>query len=166
MILGKYFITIIVIAVVKMAVGTSVCTYKRCKTCELIKETSESEEPMFMVTKKAVSQLGSACDLMLSSKKHCCDNFLYDSRSMFASKEQNIDPSNINDTFGLIYMAVTALVILSLIIGFLSWRLYKKDTEKTKRANDSSNASILPSKRPSSTIEGYSWSLNGHECCI
>ena len=65
MILGKHFLTIIVIAVVKMAVGTSVCTYKRCKTCELIKETSESEEPMFMVTKKAVSQLGSACDLML-----------------------------------------------------------------------------------------------------
>ena len=65
MILGKHFLTIIVIAVVKMAVGTSVCTYKRCKTCELIKETSESEEPMFMVTKKAVSQLGSACELML-----------------------------------------------------------------------------------------------------
>ena len=52
-----------------------------------------------------------------SSQKHCCDNFLYDSRSMFASKEQNIDPTSINNTFGLIYMAVTALVILSLVIG-------------------------------------------------
>ena len=52
-----------------------------------------------------------------SSKKHCCDNFLYDSRSMFASQEENNDPTSINDTFGLIYMAVTALVILSLVIG-------------------------------------------------
>ena len=140
---GNYFITL---AVTRLVVGSSVCTYKRCKTCELIRETSESNEPMFMVTKKAVSQLGNACDIMLrndsqknrhlapfdsgnnryvgnypesceSSKKHCCDNFLYDSRSMFASQEENNDPTSINDTFGLIYMAVTALVILSLVIG-------------------------------------------------
>ena len=131
-----------------------------------------------------------------SSQKHCCDNFLYDSRSMFASKEQKIDPTSINNTFGLIYMAVTALVILSLVIGqvhlnfhprfllnfrtrfidcspktynifrFLSWRLYKKDTEKTKRAKESSNASMLPSKRPSSNLEGLTDPYYGHECCI
>ena len=59
---GNYFITL---AVTRMVVGSSVCTYKRCKTCELIRETSESNEPMFMVTKKAVSQLGNACDMML-----------------------------------------------------------------------------------------------------
>ena len=46
---------------------------------------------------------------------------------------------------------------------FLSWRLYKKDTQKTKRANESSNASILPSKRSSSIIEGPYDSC--HECC-
>ena len=62
MIFGKYFLSL---AVTKVLEGTSVCTYKRCKTCELIKETRESNEPMFMVTKKAVSQLGNACDLML-----------------------------------------------------------------------------------------------------
>ena len=59
---GKYFITL---AVTRMVMGSSVCTYKRCKTCELIRETTESNEPMFMVTKKAVSQLGNACDMML-----------------------------------------------------------------------------------------------------
>ena len=60
--LGKYFITL---AVTRMILGSSVCTYKRCKTCELIRETTESNGPMFMVTKKAVSQLGNACDMML-----------------------------------------------------------------------------------------------------
>ena len=71
---GKYFITL---AVTRMVMGSSVCTYKRCKTCELIrvsntfqfgnhpKKTTESNEPMFMVTKKDVSQLGNACDMML-----------------------------------------------------------------------------------------------------
>ena len=50
------------------------------------------------------------------------------------------------------------------LFRFLSWRLYKKDTEKTKRANESSNASVLPSKRSSSAIEGPYDSC--HECCI
>ena len=86
---GKYFITL---AVTRMVMGSSVCTYKRCKTCELIRvgqiprlfdfrfsvqtrfsseitliirETTESNEPMFMVTKKAVSQPGNACEMML-----------------------------------------------------------------------------------------------------
>ena len=31
---GKYFITL---AVTRMVMGSSVCTYKRCKTCELIR---------------------------------------------------------------------------------------------------------------------------------
>ena len=52
------------------------------------------------------------------------------------------------------------------IFRFLSWRLYKKDTEKTKRAKESSNASMLPSKRPSSNLEGLTDPYYGHECCI
>ena len=61
---GKMFY-LITLAVTRMVSASSVCTYKRCKTCELIKQTTESDEPMFMVTKKAVSQLGNACDIML-----------------------------------------------------------------------------------------------------
>ena len=48
-----------------MVIRSNVCTYKRCKICELIREASESNESMFMVTKKTVSQLGNACDMIL-----------------------------------------------------------------------------------------------------
>ena len=62
--IAKYNIMIATLAVTKV-MSSSICTYRRCKTCEIIKETNDNEAGMFFVKKKSVSELDAACDIML-----------------------------------------------------------------------------------------------------